>query len=343
MLPATHNHNAYQPYNPLTRRSTEPVPPAANMSSLLAAQHFEYYSTAHNNQRHPEQPVYPTQAAYAAPHYPHPHSQQTPYSAPPSQIQYAMGNMYYQTSTAEHVPTQLFAHSGHTIPQATRTYGPPLDFAGNWSGCSSASYDAATGTPSSQSSASQSPTEYTHGTYQNEIPNHRGSHPYTDSSSSIHSADAPFSSTVALDSSTRPGLHHHSQSFNTVGDHVSNSASSPYALQSHTSSARSTRQRSTGRSPTTTYSPYGNPHATSSSPALGRTIDQSKPHICDICQTGFQRGHDLKRHKETHSESKAHECECGKKFSRKDALRRHVFLKSCGKSPKPENDERGRV
>ncbi|KAG8834683.1 hypothetical protein FRC17_007768 [Serendipita sp. 399] len=57
---------------------------------------------------------------------------------------------------------------------------------------------------------------------------------------------------------------------------------------------------------------------------------QPRPHVCDACGLGFARGHDLKRHKETHTNLKPHICECGKSFSRKDALRRHMFLKSCG-------------
>ncbi|PVF98567.1 hypothetical protein CPB86DRAFT_732765 [Serendipita vermifera] len=63
--------------------------------------------------------------------------------------------------------------------------------------------------------------------------------------------------------------------------------------------------------------------------AGGVASSQPRPHVCDSCGLAFVRGHDLKRHKDTHLNSKPHICECGKSFSRKDALKRHIFLKSC--------------
>jgi uncharacterized Zn-finger protein len=63
--------------------------------------------------------------------------------------------------------------------------------------------------------------------------------------------------------------------------------------------------------------------------AGGVASSQPRPHVCDSCGLAFVRGHDLKRHKDTHLNSKPHVCECGKSFSRKDALKRHIFLKSC--------------
>jgi uncharacterized Zn-finger protein len=94
---------------------------------------------------------------------------------------------------------------------------------------------------------------------------------------------------------------------------------------------------SSSHSPHSSYgnSPVARDHLASvdanSSAALG-----ARPHVCDVCQTAFARGHDLKRHKETHSNTKPHSCECGKSFTRKDALKRHVFLKSCGKDGKDD-------
>jgi hypothetical protein len=76
------------------------------------------------------------------------------------------------------------------------------------------------------------------------------------------------------------------------------------------------------------YSPYNAPRAPStSSPSL----DQPRPHVCGICQAAFQRNHDLKRHKDVHNDTKPYVCRCGRAFTRKDALKRHMFLKSCGK------------
>lgn len=71
-------------------------------------------------------------------------------------------------------------------------------------------------------------------------------------------------------------------------------------------------------------------------PGSGASVpaNQPRPHVCDICGLAFVRGHDLKRHKDTHTNSKPHVCECGKSFSRKDALKRHIHLKSCrGEKP----------
>ena len=76
------------------------------------------------------------------------------------------------------------------------------------------------------------------------------------------------------------------------------------------------------------YSPYSPPRALATS---SLNLDAPRPHVCEICQVAFQRNHDLKRHKDVHKDTKPYVCQCGRAFTRKDALKRHMFLKNCGK------------
>lgn len=49
-----------------------------------------------------------------------------------------------------------------------------------------------------------------------------------------------------------------------------------------------------------------------------------RPYSCDLCTQSFNRPHDLRRHRETHTGEKPYLCKgCGKTFTRKDALKRH--------------------
>ncbi|KAI9737874.1 MAG: hypothetical protein M1834_009244 [Cirrosporium novae-zelandiae] len=70
-------------------------------------------------------------------------------------------------------------------------------------------------------------------------------------------------------------------------------------------------------------------------PAPHQTSQNDRPFKCDQCPQGFNRNHDLKRHKRIHLAVKPFPCDhCDKSFSRKDALKRHVLVKGCGKDTK---------
>ena len=79
------------------------------------------------------------------------------------------------------------------------------------------------------------------------------------------------------------------------------------------------------------YSPYNAFNAPRAPSTSSPSLDQPRPHVCGICQAAFHRNHDLKRHKDVHNDTKPYVCQCGRAFTRKDALKRHMFLKSCGK------------
>ncbi|KAG8688699.1 hypothetical protein FRC09_012770 [Ceratobasidium sp. 395] len=70
------------------------------------------------------------------------------------------------------------------------------------------------------------------------------------------------------------------------------------------------------------------------SPYAPRDQSNGRPHICEQCETGFARAHDLRRHEETHRSARPHKCpDCQRSFSRKDAVQRHLASNCLGPDP----------
>jgi len=82
------------------------------------------------------------------------------------------------------------------------------------------------------------------------------------------------------------------------------------------------------RAPSPSISYTASPYTENSDPPSPSV----RPFACDLCSLSFNRQHDLKRHRETHTGEKPFLCNggCGKTFTRKDALKRHQLVKSCG-------------
>ncbi|KAH8107913.1 hypothetical protein BXZ70DRAFT_903334 [Cristinia sonorae] len=128
---------------------------------------------------------------------------------------------------------------------------------------------------------------------------------------------------------------------------------SPPHPHSHSpSQSYSPRSHSHMQHPYATPSPYsqGSPHQSSMTslqaaqyppqvafsqqgdPNSQYPASPQRPFSCDMCALSFNRQHDLKRHRDTHTGEKPFLCNggCGKTFTRKDALKRHQLVKRCG-------------
>lgn len=129
---------------------------------------------------------------------------------------------------------------------------------------------------------------------------------------------------------------YHSQVANGQSSHGVPPSSLPYPSQSGIASSdpRSgySHSRSSSLPQTYTSASVSNPYGAHDSQMMVQGIDQmqypaspQRPFACDMCALSFNRQHDLKRHRETHSGEKPFLCNggCGKTFTRKDALKRH--------------------
>ncbi|CAG7854084.1 SubName: Full=Uncharacterized protein {ECO:0000313/EMBL:CCA70025.1} [Serendipita indica DSM 11827] len=117
---------------------------------------------------------------------------------------------------------------------------------------------------------------------------------------------------------------------NTAPVYLNDSQHSPSGISSHSPSALRASVDPFNSSSSLSSQQSGVGPNSSLPPSSTTSAPQARPHVCEHCGLAFVRGHDLKRHLSTHSNTKPHVCECGKSFSRKDALKRHAFLKSCG-------------
>ncbi|EFI28160.1 hypothetical protein CC1G_14187 [Coprinopsis cinerea okayama7 len=174
---------------------------------------------------------------------------------------------------------------------------------------------------------------------------------YPTSTSGTHSPDSPvYPSPISSSGSdgysryhdpprpdsTRPMSHHpysHSQSYT-----YSPSSSSPHPPNHPYARPRSHSQAYPTHE-TISLSPPQSSHYHQQiplSPAMPNAqypTPPARPFACDLCALSFNRQHDLKRHRETHTGEKPFLCNggCGKTFTRKDALKRHQLVKGCGK------------
>lgn len=110
---------------------------------------------------------------------------------------------------------------------------------------------------------------------------------------------------------------------NSAAQYASYSTGNPNAIQ-----ADYLRSSLSPPSPADYYYP------SSSMQDLQGTTPSQRPFPCDMCALSFNRQHDLKRHRDTHSGERPFLCNggCGKTFTRKDALKRHQLVKNCGRA-----------
>ncbi|TFK23655.1 hypothetical protein FA15DRAFT_670248 [Coprinopsis marcescibilis] len=193
--------------------------------------------------------------------------------------------------------------------------------------------------PTSAHAAYPDEPRYTQGYYSNSPAPHSPSSPVYASPISPSGSDVSnYHSSRYLDqprsSSTRP--HSHQTSYT----HSQSYTYSTSPTSHHPTDSAYTRPRSHSQAypepETISLSPPTHYQQIPLSPAVPISSQfpsgSSRPFACDLCALSFNRQHDLKRHRETHTGEKPFLCNggCGKTFTRKDALKRHQLVKGCG-------------
>lgn len=131
-----------------------------------------------------------------------------------------------------------------------------------------------------------------------------------------------------------PRSHSHSHSYSHSSSHAlphSPTHSHAYAQQAMAAHSYGAPLSSSPQSPSAmsnmATAQYGSQTAYSQGPVSPSQYPASppRPFACDLCALSFNRQHDLKRHRDTHTGEKPFFCNggCGKTFTRKDALKRH--------------------